>query len=152
MGPTGPAGAAGPAGSTGATGAGIGTVIGDVIAAGNSPVDAIAYNDMLVVGPGVNVVVGPSGDLEIGLSAVIDPAALTTDGGYMSFTLTGANVQGPNDALSVGIAIIAGRIVIGNSFLLRGLNPGLTTVLAKYRRGGAAAVTISNRRLFAIAY
>lgn len=120
-------------------------------------------------GPEVTIRVGPSGRLLVLLSAeFVAQAAIAAGntmsiGGYMGFTLSGANTlaAGTDRALLMSHNLLANSsaITLGidsagtRAVLVTGLNPGLTTVTAVYMKvvGAAASVTVDDRNLTVMA-
>jgi len=113
-----------------------------------------SYANLSTVGPAVTVIVGANGLLLVGynFSAYNSTASLRNN---MSIELSGANtisagsstqLEGQfRDPLSSGNQ----GSNIGNTTLLTGLNPGSTTLTAKYRVQGGAG-TFSSRSLWAL--
>jgi len=109
-----------------------------------------SYADLATVGPTVTTTVGRSGRCLVTVGAEIHGAAaagaaIATGSGYMSFALSGANIQSaiddravfgsirydatPNSTMALDLRVGASRVS-----LLTGLIPGETTFTAKYRR------------------
>lgn len=95
---------------------------------------SLSYIDMATAGPSVTVNVGPMGLLFVKIKATIRVTS-TNDGGRMSFALSGANTLAASDSNMIEFEplVNAARATIGDVILLTGLNPGSTTVTAKYR-------------------
>jgi hypothetical protein len=146
-GPTGvqgPTGARGPTGPTGTAG----TVAANVAASEStsSPV----YTDLATLGPTVTVVVPASGRVLVTVTtSELGNAGSTAC--FMSFAGSGANTITAVDANAV--IQLGGAIQRASaSSVLTGLNPGSTTLTAKYRitGGGAASCSFANRSIFSI--
>ena len=90
-----------------------------------------SYGDLATVGPEVTVDVGPRGLLVVGLGTVFFEVLLY--GGYMSFELSGANTLAASDERAIFGLFASGQTYPSGAIALSGLNPGETTVTAKYR-------------------
>jgi hypothetical protein len=108
-------------------------------------------------GPVMNIVVGPSGRLLVLVSANLESNATGTAGNTykvdaaMSFKMTGANTAAASTlraltllgdvtiTSSASTFLLAGALT--KAVLVSGLNPGLTTLTAQYRKGTAATPT-----------
>ncbi len=122
-----------------------------------------SYGDLATVGPSMQVNISPSGRLLVQVSTRIECIVDGSDaaGGAMGVALTGANVASPadNEAVIGFLDLVCGVAIAGNSTicasmatLLTGLNPGLTTVTAKYRSAGSGGTTVTfwDRQLWAV--
>jgi hypothetical protein len=90
-----------------------------------------SYGDLATVGPEVTVNVGPSGLLVVSLACYY--FEVLPYGGYMSFELSGANTLAASDERAIFGLFALGQAFPSTSIALSGLNPGETTVTAKYR-------------------
>jgi hypothetical protein len=75
---------------------------------------------------------------------------LTTTGsglGFMSFAMTGANVVGPTDVTALNL-LGNDRQKATATFVLDGLNPGVTTFTAKYRAQTPGEACFQNRSIW----
>lgn len=122
-----------------------------------------SYGDLSTVGPSVQVSVSPSGRLLVQVfawvEAIVDGSAAV--GGAMGIALSGANTLSASDseALIIFLDLICGVAIAGNTTVgasktafLSGLNPGLTTITAKYRSIGTGGdpVEFGLRQLWAL--
>lgn len=122
--------------------------------AGLQSTSSTSFTDLGTVGPDVTVVVGDSGKLLVGISAVM--AASTISGTnaqpQMSYELSGANTVSADGDHSIRDAVqeTVQQGAQGVVILHTGLNRGSTTITAKYRCGdGSDTVTFQDRRLWA---
>lgn len=104
-----------------------------------------SYVNLATVGPTFDLDVSPSGTVLMGVGAYIDG---TGDKCGMSFELSGENVMAPADGR--GAKIQGASADVMKWFLLTGLDPGITTVMAKYRSFGGGTATFSDRTLIAL--
>lgn len=104
-----------------------------------------AYDDMATVGPSIEVVVGSSGMVLVGIHAGLDNSGANNT--LMGFAATGANTIAANDGNAILNHGTDERLLSG-VFLLTGLNAGATTLTAKYRVSGGTG-TIRLRRIWA---
>lgn len=125
--------------------------------------------DLATYGPEVEINVGPSGRVLVILSAimtfeVLRGSAINTSGAYMAYAMSGANTASAvelralygsirYDSLQAGgfdtnVECIQG---VSRVMLREGLNPGLTTFTAKYRRDTGGNVSFSNRNVTVMA-
>lgn len=108
------------------------------------------FRDLGAPGPTVTVKVGESGIVEITLSATMSSAGETYSGGMMSIELSGANVvEASSDrALSYSVSGSSWTLSSSRTILLTGLQPGMTTITAKYATvADRVAVGFSDRIL-----
>lgn len=117
----------------------------------NDPVTTsnISYEDL--GGPLVTVKVRASGSLLIILGAEVQADA---EIGIMSFEMTGSNVRAPDDeqALYVYVDGAFADLAMSRVIQVDGLNPGSTTIAARYHIGGVGTgVTWVNRTVTALA-
>jgi hypothetical protein len=134
-------------------------------------VTSLTFTDPVTApGPEVSIAVGPSGRLLVLISAEISAQSIknggnTMDaGGTVGFVLSGANTLAASQVralrISVGVTVndaatnhnagVTGAVT--KAVLLEGLNPGTTTVTAKYARlGNGVAANIENRNITALA-
>lgn len=114
-----------------------GTVLGTETRTSTTP------GDLATVGPALTCSVSPSGRLLVQLSAWCENLESGSAGAGMSCALTGANTVGTSSEEELVSYIGTGNALIAASKvnLYTGLNPGQTTVTAKYRavQGGEAA-------------
>jgi hypothetical protein len=127
-----------------------------------------SFGDLATTGPTLtNVSVGPSGRMLVMISCqaqadVPTGTGIKSSGCVMSFDLSGATTVGANEvnALHAFLAYSAGaatapaftlRASATRVALLTGLNPGLHTLVAKYRSFSSNTVTFSNRNLTSLA-
>ncbi len=110
-----------------------------------------SYGDLSTVGPQLVTSVAPSGRLLVQVSAWIE-SNVAGDGGTMGISLSGANTSSADDleAQVVYIGTANSLVAASKVTLITGLNPGNTTVTAKYKSlfGGAAEFTL--RHLWAL--
>lgn len=108
-------------------------------------------------GPVVDIAVGPSGRLLVLVSANLYSAVTIAAGvqgkvdAAMSFALSGANTLAASTLRAVTLAATATinssaatldlQGAVTKTVLIEGLNPGLTTITAKYRKGTASTPT-----------
>jgi hypothetical protein len=107
-----------------------------------------SYTDLTTPGPAVNVVVGGSGVLIVLYGHEAQSPANTQ--GFMAFELNGANTRAAVDSDAVYLlpVTVGGFVVAGypaRAKRLTGLQPGVTTVTAKYRLGLGAAAYFGHR-------
>lgn len=104
-----------------------------------------SYGDLSTVGPQLTCSVSPSGRLLVQVSAWIN-SNVAGDGGTMGIALSGANVSSADDreAQVVYIGTANSLAAASKVTLITGLNPGNTTVTAKYKSlfGGSAEFTL----------
>lgn len=116
---------------------------------------SLTYVDLATPGPTVSVTVGPSGVLLVKLGAMFTTTS-DNDGACMSFTLSGANTLAAADENSILFEplVLGARSKFGDVFMSTGLNPGLTTVTAKYRDivDTGTDVGISFRKMWAVSW
>lgn len=116
-----------------------------------------AFQDLATVGPTVTINVGASGKLLVIMSCVTGDDATGQNGGYMSFTLSGANTLAASSARSAQILVLitpnsdSVRGTITGQALLTGLNPGATEVKSKYAWGTAVGALFEQRIITAFA-
>lgn len=117
-----------------------------------------SYTDLSTPGPIVTIAVPASGQVWVRARALIEVTvnngvANGTISGLMSFEATGANVLSASDDRSVVYGAgytgspstgVVGACTVSDDFLLQGLNPGVTTFTAKYRRATGASATGSS--------
>jgi hypothetical protein len=125
-------------------------------------------------GPSVSVDIGPAGTMLITTTAVIsvgvyNNAAFPGTGGVISFALSGANTASPDighgpSVVSTGVVsstlltdsanMVSVFLHFSTTEVVRGLNPGLTTVTARYAvyGGNPRPVLFSARKLVVIAF
>jgi hypothetical protein len=125
-----------------------------------------SWVNLATVGPTINVEIGDTGKVLLGISSDVNfnTDADGTQGGFISFTASGANSIAAGTYQSYCVAGVAAAnadtAVIGmlqstaKVFLLTGLNPGVTQFQMKYSRFGTTSqpVQFSNRVLFALPY
>jgi hypothetical protein len=89
-----------------------------------------SYTDLATSGPAVTVTVGANGILLVSCFATLTNSGSAAQN--VSFELSGANTMTPSDEYSGSIS--SGSVATtGRTVILTGLNPGATTVTAKYR-------------------
>jgi hypothetical protein len=100
-----------------------------------------SYVDLATVGPSVSVTTGPAAVVMI-YNANVNAAG--TSSSLMSFEVSGATSQAPNDNMAIGAASTVGSRA-GASFLVTGLNAGTNTFTCKYRVGGSTGTFVDRR-------
>jgi hypothetical protein len=123
--------------------------------AASEPVEAPrAFVDLATVGPTVTVSIGRSGRCAVTVGATIaygsSDDGVLSQGGAMSFEVTGANRRPPNldrpGRLFLSISGIEVPFSVTQTFaattVLDGLRPGPTTFTAKYRAEGGSPVPV----------
>lgn len=104
-----------------------------------------SYGDLSTVGPQLTCSVSPSGRLLVQVSCWAE-SNVAGDGALMGIALSGANVAPADDreAQVVYIGTANSLVAASKVTLITGLNPGNTTVTAKYKSlfGGAAEFTL----------
>lgn len=98
------------------------------------PYNSNDYGDGTPVGPSVTIKVPNSGNVMVMLSCGMYGSAAPK---MASFQATGTNSIAADDNNAMR-SDVAGAIIIGNNFLLTGLNPGETTFTMKYKGTGGA--------------
>jgi hypothetical protein len=129
--------------------------LGSSVVATSETTTATSYTDLATAGPSVTVTVGANGILLIIWGAEM---ANNTANAFaeMSFTLSGANTLAADDTRALRFQAYAGGAIgeYSRVRILTGLNPGSTTVTAKYAvqtgGGGSGTGTFLNREIFAI--
>jgi hypothetical protein len=102
-----------------------------------------SYTDLATVGPAVTVTTGPMA--LVGLyNANLNSSGTTAS--LMSYEVTGASAQAPNDNIAVGVATTTGTRA-GALFLVTGLTPGSNTFTCRYRVGGGTGTYVDRRIL-----
>lgn len=105
----------------------------------SEPIDSTTYIDAATVGPVVTVEVTDSGLLRLDIRARLqhDTEKLFM---FAGFELSGANTLPASDESALGFqsATASQAAQIGGTFMLDGLNPGITTVTMKYRSSNLA--------------
>lgn len=102
-----------------------------------------SYTDLATVGPTVTVTTGPMA--LVGLyNANLNSSGTTAS--LMSYEVTGASAQAPNDNIAVGVATTTGTRA-GALFLVTGLTPGSNTFTCRYRVGGGTGTYVDRRIL-----
>lgn len=111
-----------------------------------------SFTDLATVGPEVTVNVGQNGLLLVGIYAYED-SSTGDNRPSMGFALSGANTASASDDKSIVMEAVAGGSEQrqGATFLLTGLNPGSTTITAKYKRvSGSGSSIFATRRVWAV--
>lgn len=98
------------------------------------PYNSNDYGDGTPVGPSVTINVPKSGNVMVMISCGMYGGSLPK---MVSFQATGANTIAVSDDNAMR-SDIAGAVIIGNNFLITGLNPGATTFTVKYKGTGGA--------------
>ena len=109
-----------------------------------------SYADLATIGPSVTVVVPPSGEVKLDLTAWSNHAGAGQNL-YVSVALSGANTLAANDANSAQMrqmAISPGNLVgtLSKPIHMTGLNPGATTFTLKYKTTSGTA-TFADRSI-----
>lgn len=114
-----------------------------------------AYGDLATFGPQVDVPVGLSGRILVIATAQIQWATAFADpvagDGRFDVAFSGANTRVPNETtdplvgvMSIGTAVVSTQnstIVVASmtaSAVFEGLNPGMTSIVMKYRKGATS--------------
>jgi hypothetical protein len=136
-GATGAAGAKGDTGATGAAGAKGDTGVGlspsyATVDTWETTYDNLTSANLPTVGPSVTVTIGSSGSALVTLAAGIQ--AYSNCFGYMGFAVSGATNRGMNSSQKVGGGNAAAMTTLqsGATYMVTGLNPGVTTFTAEY--------------------
>jgi hypothetical protein len=136
-GATGAAGAKGDTGATGAAGAKGDTGVGlspsyATVDTWETTYDNLTSANLPTVGPSVTVTIGSSGSALVTLATGIQ--AYTNCFGYMGFAVSGATNRAMNSSQKVGGGNAAAMTTLqsGATYMVTGLNPGVTTFTAKY--------------------
>jgi len=105
----------------------------------NESTQSTTYVDLATVGPAVTVTVGDSGLLLVSFGFTLGDTSYTASG-WMGLDFSGANTIAPIDDDSVQLTYVSNYSNIWNAGsrqrVIGGLNPGLTTITAKYRTNG----------------
>lgn len=106
-------------------------------------------------GPNVTVTVSATGNLLVVVGAQIAIYTNGVDAGYMSYAMTGANVQAESDdrSANTGLNVPATTGVtakVADTHLYTSLNPGVTTLSSKYRGSDGTPISFQTRYIFAI--
>jgi hypothetical protein len=113
------------------------------IVATSQTTTSTSYTDLATVGPAVTVTTGPSA--LVGLyNANLNSSGTTAS--LMSYEVTGASAQAPNDNIATGVATTTGTRA-GAVFLVTGLTPGSNTFTCRYRVGGGTGTFVDRRIL-----
>lgn len=93
-----------------------------------------AFGDLTTAGPAVTVTVSSSGMLLVQVASDIKVTS-SSDGGRMGFDISGASTVAANDqdSLKYEAKVSNAELRASRVVLVTGLNPGATTVTAKYR-------------------
>ena len=123
-------------------------VVSGTVAAAESTASA-TYTDLTTPGPEVEVTIGASGKA---LVIVGCRQVSTTANPVMSYEISGATTVAADDADSFANSLAGGGAISllasgSRLSLAEGLNPGLTTFTAKYRRVGATTITFDQRNI-----
>jgi len=107
------------------------------------------YTNLATAGPSASVIIGPSGNAIVTISALISNNTAGA-GGYMSFTASGV---ASSDSLSISSS--SGSLANvgyqqGSTFWVTGLTPGINTFTAQYKRNLAGTATFANRHITVI--
>lgn len=100
-----------------------------------------SFTNLTTVGPAVTVTTGPSALVAL-YNANLNSSGTTAS--LMSFEVTGASAQAPDDSLSIGVATTTGTRA-GALFLVTGLTPGSNTFTCRYRVGGGTGTFVDRR-------
>lgn len=105
--------------------------------------------DLTTPGPAVAVQVGSTGKMIVAVYANFDNSTAGA-ASYVGFALSGASTVAatPDRALMMNAPFGSNFFSLGESILQTALNPGLTTVTAKYWVG-SGGITASGRRVLA---
>jgi hypothetical protein len=130
-GPQGEKGATGAAGAKGDTGVGLSPSYATVDT-WETTYDNLTSANLPTVGPSVTVTIGSSGSALVTLATGIQ--AYTNCFGYMGFAVSGATNRAMNSSQKVGGGNAAAMTTLqsGATYMVTGLNPGVTTFTAKY--------------------
>lgn len=115
------------------------------------------YGDLTTFGPQISIVVPASGSILFGMAGGLTKFNQAPGGNAtMSHAASGANSWSAGTfvpLLAIGEAISASGVApgasLGSTHIFSGLNPGLTTITAKYK-GNTATCDFYNRHLWAI--
>lgn len=115
--------------------------------------NSTSYGDLATAGPAVTVNVQQSGLLVLLYGHFADHA--NNSEAFMAFELSGANTRAPVDAdaaslLTLIVGGFSNRATIARAKRLSGLQPGATTVTAKYRLSIGTAAWFGQRWLLAL--
>jgi hypothetical protein len=124
----------------------IGTISSYVHATENT--SSASFVDLTTRGPEVSAVVGPSGRVQVTLSALINMLGSASDG-VMAVEMSGANtVAASLFRYAYAYAGPAGSgIEAGKTFIIPNLTPGLTTFTAKYQTQAGVLMAFGHREL-----
>lgn len=129
-------------------------VINSATVATTETTTSTTYTDLATVGPSVTLIVGPSGQALITISALSFRVAINNSA-WISVDVSGASTVAASDTNSAecsnlnygsgsGLALAACH---SRTFLLTGLTPGSTTFRMKYRIDGGTAYSFFNRSI-----